>query len=72
MTGFLDPNIDIEGKELEKYIVSHVNDIAEAFDSLTYEGERTSVNNIGKSAYAYAAAFRAAAKHWESEETDNA
>ena len=72
LTGFLDPNIDIDGKELEKYIVSHVNDIAEAFDSLTYEGERTSMNNIGKSAYAYAAAFRAAAKHWESEDNDNA
>lgn len=70
LTGFLDPNIDIEDEELEKYIVSHVNDIAEAFDSLTYEGERTSMNNIGKSAYTYAAAFRAAAKHWESEETE--
>lgn len=69
LTGFLDPNINIETEELEKYIVSHVNDIAETFDSLTYEGERTSMNNIGKSAYAYATAFRAAAKYWESEGT---
>lgn len=71
LTGFLDPNLGIEGEELEKYIVSHFNDIADVFDSLSYDGERTSMNNIGENAHTYAKAFRSAVKHWESEDNDS-
>ena len=67
LTGFLDPNFGIEDEDVAKYISSHSREIADVFDSLSYESERTSMNDIGKRAYAYAAAFKAAANHFESE-----
>jgi len=71
LTGFLDPNFGIEDEDVAKYISSHSREIADVFDSLSYESERTSMNDIGKRAYAYAAAFRAAANHFEIEDNNN-
>ena len=71
LTGFLNPNFGIEDEEVAKYISSHSRKIADVFDSLSYESERTSMNDIGKRAYAYAAAFRAAANYFESEDNNN-
>ena len=58
LTGFLEPNIDIEGKELEKYIYTHAVEIADALDSLVYRYERTSMNDIGEKAHVIAKALR--------------
>lgn len=47
-----------DADEYQQYIDTHRLQLAEVFESITYAGERTSLNNIGAAAERYAKALR--------------